>query len=95
MQLAMWADAVERAKTFYPPDVIKAYEAKQHIQSTVGDVWFRPEDHQLVRPVIIVRGKKKADMKNPDDYYEIIEVAPGEPLMQKPDAFGCQLGPYT
>jgi hypothetical protein len=34
-------------------------------------------------------------MKNPDDYYEIIEVAPGEPLMQKPDAFGCQLGPYT
>ncbi len=95
MQLAMWADAVERAKTFYPPDVIKAYEAKQHIQSTVGDVWFRPEDHQLVRPVIIVRGKKKADMKNPDDYYEIIEVAPGEPLMQKPDAFGCQLGAYT
>jgi len=95
MQLAMWADAIERAKTFYPPDVIKAYEAKQHIQSTVGDVWFRPEDHQLVRPVIIVRGKKKADMKNPDDYYEIIEVAPGEPLMQKPDAFGCALGAYT
>ncbi len=29
MQLAMWADAIERAKTFYPPDVIKAYEAKQ------------------------------------------------------------------
>lgn len=95
MQLAMWADAVERAKTFYPPDVIKAYEAKQHIQSTVGDVWFRPEDHQLVRPVVIVRGKKKSDMKNADDYYEIIEVVPGEPLMQKPDAFGCQLGAYS
>jgi branched-chain amino acid transport system substrate-binding protein len=95
MSLAMWADAIERAKTFYPPEVIKAYEAKQHIQSTVGDVWFRPEDHQLVRPVIIVRGKKKADMKNPDDYYEIVEIAPGEPLMQKPDAFGCQLGAYS
>ena len=27
MQLALWADAIERAKTFYPPDVIKAYEA--------------------------------------------------------------------
>ena len=27
MQVAMWADAVERAKSFYPPDVIKAYEA--------------------------------------------------------------------
>ena len=28
------------------------------IQSTVGEVHFRAEDHQLVRPVIIVRGKK-------------------------------------
>ncbi len=58
-----------------------------------GEVWFRPQDHQLVRPVIIVRGKKKADMKSDDD--DVIEVVPGEGLMQKPDAFGCQLGPYT
>ena len=48
-----------------------------------------------MRPVIIQRGKKKSDMKNPDDYYEIIEVVPGERLMQKPDAFGCHLGDYT
>ncbi len=27
MQIALWADAVERAGTFYPPEVIKAYEA--------------------------------------------------------------------
>jgi ABC-type branched-subunit amino acid transport system substrate-binding protein len=92
MQIALWADAVTRAGSFYPPDVIKAYEAGKKTQSTVGEVWFRAEDHQLVRPVIIVRGKKKADMKNADDYYEIIEVAPGLPLMQKPDAFGCKLG---
>ena len=95
MSIALWAEAVERAGSFYPPDVIKAYEAGKHVQSTVGEVWFRPEDHQLVRPVIIVRGKKKADMKNPDDYYDIIEVVPGEGLMQKPDAFGCHLGEYT
>jgi branched-chain amino acid transport system substrate-binding protein len=48
-----------------------------------------------VRPVIIQRGKKKSDMQNPDDYYEIIAVVPGEGLMQKPDAFGCHLGDYT
>ena len=77
MQIAMWADAVERAKSFYPPDVIKAYEAGAKIQSTVGEVYFRGADHQLVRPVIIERGKKPADMKNPDDYYEIVEVVPG------------------
>jgi hypothetical protein len=31
-------------------------------------------------------------MKNPDDYYEFVEIAPGLPLMQAPDAFGCKLG---
>jgi branched-chain amino acid transport system substrate-binding protein len=95
MSVALWADAVTRAGSFYPPDVIKAYEAGKPTQSTVGEVRFRPEDHQLIRPVIIQRGKKKADMKNPDDYYEIVEIVPGEPLMQKPDAFGCKLGDYT
>jgi branched-chain amino acid transport system substrate-binding protein len=95
MQVAMWADAVERAKTFYPPDVVKAYEAGAKVQSTVGEVYFRGADHQLVRPVIIERGKKPADMKNPDDFYEIVEVVPGEGLMQAPDAFGCKMGGYT
>jgi len=86
---------VERAKSFYPPDVIKAYEAGQHVESTVGEVWFRPKDHQLVRPVVVVRGKQPSAMKTADDYYEIVEVMPGEPLMQKPDAFGCKLGDYV
>jgi ABC-type branched-subunit amino acid transport system substrate-binding protein len=95
MQFAMWANAVETAGTFYPPAVIKAYESGAKIQSTVGEVYFRPEDHQLVRPVIIVRGKKAADMKNKEDYWEVLDVLPGAPLMQKPDAFGCKLGDYT
>jgi branched-chain amino acid transport system substrate-binding protein len=95
MQFALWADAVSHAGTFYPPAVIKSYESGRKINSTVGEVWFRAADHQLVRPVIIERGKKKADMKSPDDYYEILEVVPGLPLMQKPDAFGCNLGSYT
>jgi branched-chain amino acid transport system substrate-binding protein len=61
----------------------------------VGEVHFRAADHQLVRPVVIVRGKKQSDMKNPEDYWEVLEVVPGEPLMQKPDAFGCSLGDYV
>jgi branched-chain amino acid transport system substrate-binding protein len=61
----------------------------------VGDVYFRAEDHQLVRPVIIVRGKKPAAMKNKEDFYDIVEIVPGEELMQKPDAFGCNLGSYS
>jgi ABC-type branched-subunit amino acid transport system substrate-binding protein len=95
MSFALWAEAVENAGTFYPPDVIKSFEAGRKVQSTVGEVYYRKEDHQCVRPVIIVRGKKSADMKNKEDYWDIVEIVPGEGLMQKPDAFGCNLGDYA
>ena len=95
MSFALWADGVERAGTFYPPAVIKTLEAGNHNNSVVGDVYFRAADHQLVRPVVIVRGKAPGDMKNPEDYWEVTEVVPGAPLMQAPDAFGCKLGDYT
>ncbi len=95
MSFAIWARMVEEAGTFYPPEVIKTYEKGETFPSFVGDVHFRGADHQLVRPVIIVRGKAPKDMKNPEDYWEVTEVVPGEPLMQAPDAFGCHLGEYT
>ncbi|MBV9824706.1 MAG: substrate-binding protein [Alphaproteobacteria bacterium] len=95
MSFALWADACERAGSFYPPDVIKAFEAGNKTDSVVGEVYFRAADHQLVRPVIIVRGKAPGDMRNPEDFWEVTDVIPGEGLMQAPDAFGCQLGDYT
>ncbi|HET9651449.1 MAG TPA: substrate-binding protein [Usitatibacter sp.] len=95
MSFALWADAVENAGTFYPPDVIKSFEAGRKLQSTVGEVYFRKEDHQLVRPVIIVQGKKPSEMKGKEDYWNVVEIVPGAPLMQKPDAFGCHLGDYA
>jgi len=90
-----WARMAEEARTFYPPDIIKTYEKGEKIQSLVGEVYYRPEDHQCVRPVIIVKGKKSSDMKNKEDFYDIVEIISGEGLMQKPDAFGCNLGEYT
>src|SRR5487761_588839 len=95
MQFAIWARMVSETGSFYPPDVIKTYEKGETFDSTVGQVHFRPEDHQLVRPVIIVRGKAPKAMKNKEDYWEVTEIVPGAPLMQKPDAFGCNLGDYT
>jgi ABC-type branched-subunit amino acid transport system substrate-binding protein len=95
MSFAFWADAVENAGTFYPPDVIKSFEAGRRLQSTVGEVYFRKEDHQLVRPVVIVQGKKASEMKGKEDFWNVVEVLPGAPLMQKPDAFGCHLGDYA
>jgi hypothetical protein len=44
---------------------------------------------------MVVKGKKQADMKNDQDYYDIVEVVPGEGIMQDPSAFGCKLGEAT
>ena len=95
VSFAHWARMVEGAGTFYPPAVIKQYEKGETIPSLVGDVHYRPEDHQCIRPVIIVKGKMEKDMKNKEDFYDIVEIVPGAGLMQKPDAFGCKLGEYT
>lgn len=92
---SQWARMVTEAGSFYPPDVIRQYEKGETIPSMVGDVHYRPQDHQCVRPVVIVRGKAKKDMKNAEDFWEVIEVVPGDKLMQAPDAFGCKLGDYT
>ena len=51
MSFAIWARMVSEAGSFYPPDVIKQYEKGEKFDSTVGEVYFRKEDHQLVRPV--------------------------------------------
>ena len=95
MEFALWAEAVEHAGSFYPPDVIKSYETPRKLNSMVGEVQWRAADHQLVRPVVIVKGKAPKDMKSKEDYWEVVEVVPGAGLMQKPDAFGCNLGSYT
>jgi ABC-type branched-subunit amino acid transport system substrate-binding protein len=95
MSFAIWARMVSDAGSFYPPDVIKEYEKGEKFDSTVGEVYFRKEDHQLVRPVILVKGKAPNEMKSKEDYWQVLEVVPGAPLMQKPDAFGCNLGDYT
>jgi ABC-type branched-subunit amino acid transport system substrate-binding protein len=95
MEFALWAEAVENAGTFYPPDVIKSYESPRKLNSMVGEVQWRAADHQLVRPVVIVKGKAPKDMKNKEDYWEVVEIVPGAGLMQAADAFGCQLGSYT
>lgn len=95
ISIVHWARMVEETGSFYPPDIIKTWEKGETIPSLVGDVHYRPEDHQCVRPVMIVKGKMEADMKNKEDFYDIVEIVPGEGLMQAPDAFGCNLGDYT
>jgi branched-chain amino acid transport system substrate-binding protein len=90
-QLLSWADAVERAKTFNPVEVIKALEAGHKLQMPLGEVYYRECDHQQVRAVPVVVGKKPGEMRNPDDLYSIVSLIPGIDVMPPCDSVGCKM----
>ncbi|HEX7689483.1 MAG TPA: substrate-binding protein [Burkholderiaceae bacterium] len=91
----LWADAVERAGTFYGPEVVKALEKGVKRQGPVGDVWFRASDHQGIINFPIVRGKKASEMKNKSDFFDIVTVANGAEVVSPEGLLGCKLGSYT
>jgi len=95
LNLLLWADAVERAGTFYGPEVVKSYEKGVKREGPVGEVWFRGDDHQGIVNFPIVRGKKPGDMKNKDDLFEIVTVANGAEFVAPVGHFGCKLGAYV
>jgi ABC-type branched-subunit amino acid transport system substrate-binding protein len=97
LQTYIWALAVERAGTFYPPSVIKTLEESESkpFDSTLGEVFYRAGDHQLVRPVPVVLGKAPAAMTSKDDFFELVKLVPGKDALPSVEAMGCKLGAYT
>jgi len=93
--MTMYADACERADTFRPEEVIKAYEQEKELDTMLGKVHMRAGDHQLVHDIPIIRGKKPGDMRSDDDYFDIVNMTPGDDVMPPLDKFGCKLGSYT
>ena len=91
--MIMWADAVERAGTFYPPEVIKALESGYKVDTIAGKVWFRAADHQGVSPAFILQGHHKSEIKSEADNYKLVEVVPGEKIMEPLKENGCHMPP--
>mgnify|MGYP006268929489 CR=1 FL=1 len=91
LQTMLYADAVERAGTFDPKAVIETYESGYTIDTTLGEVSWRKEDHQLIRPVHVVVGKTKDEMGNPEDLLKIVGRAEGKDVMPPIEKFGCQM----
>lgn len=91
VQMLVWADAVERAGTFYPIEVIKALESEQKVNSIYGEVYYRADDHQLVRPVPVMVGKKPNEMKNANDFFRIVELVAGEQALPPVSETGCKM----
>jgi ABC-type branched-subunit amino acid transport system substrate-binding protein len=91
-QAILYADAVERAGTFYPPEVIKALEGFEFDGMGNGPVLYRAEDHQAFKKVLVVEGNE-----NPTSQFDLLSVVqevPTEQVIYDPSIFGGELGPY-
>jgi len=92
VQTLLYADAVERAGTFYPPEVIRALEGHEFDGTGNGPTLYRAEDHQCMHDVLVVRGNPEAT--NDFDLLEIVRVAPRSQVEYPADLFPGDLGPY-
>jgi ABC-type branched-subunit amino acid transport system substrate-binding protein len=96
MTMLLWADAVERAGTFYPAEVVKALEDginHKRPYTVGGEVYFRAEDHDGAANFTIVRGKKPSEIKNKDDLVDVLAIADGVETLPPVGYAGCKMGP--
>ena len=76
MQVLLYADAVERAGTFYPPEVIKALEGYEFDGLGNGPTLYRADDHQCFKDVYVVKGKDAAGVF----FHETVGHRPMRPI---------------
>jgi ABC-type branched-subunit amino acid transport system substrate-binding protein len=91
VQALLYADACERAGTFYPPEVIKALEGHEFDGMGNGPTLYRAEDHQCMKSILVVRGNE-----NPTSEYDVLNVVQEvgrDVTTYDPSIFGGELGP--
>lgn len=93
VQTLLYADACERAGTFYPPEVIKSLEGFEFDGMGNGPTLYRAEDHQCFKEAYVVRGQEAP--ANPFDLLEVVGTASREELTYDASIFGGELGPDT
>ncbi|WP_410765280.1 substrate-binding protein [Haloferax sp. DFSO60] len=95
-QTLQYAAAVERAGTFYPPEVIKQLEDFEYDNIGMGAETMRGCDHQAQRDVPVVQGLPGSEQSS-GTYFEIVNITSRDDLGYACDAgpaAECELGPY-
>jgi ABC-type branched-subunit amino acid transport system substrate-binding protein len=95
-QTLQYAAAVERAGTFYPPEVIRQLEGYEYSNIGMGSETMRACDHQAQRDVPVVRGLPESE-QSAGQYFEIINITSRDELGYACDAgpaAECELGEY-
>lgn len=89
-----YSAAVERAGTFYPPEVVRAMEGHEYANTGIGRATARACDHQSMRSVYVVEGH---DPETADSPVGIVATQGPETVgysCDEPPASECDLGDY-
>jgi ABC-type branched-subunit amino acid transport system substrate-binding protein len=91
-----YARAVERAGTFYPPEVIRALEDFDFTDMGLGDETMRGCDHQAQRDVLVVQGLPSSEQTE-SRLLQVVNQTSRDQLGYACDAgpaADCELGEY-
>ena len=91
-----YAAAVERAGTFYPPEVIRELEGYEYDNVGMGEETMRACDHQAQRAIPVSRGLPESEQSS-GNFLEIVELTSREDVGYACDsgpAAECELGDY-
>jgi branched-chain amino acid transport system substrate-binding protein len=94
VQTLMYADACERAGTFYPPEVIKALEGHSFTGAGPGEGMYRGADHQCFKDILVVQGKGPDARSGDYDLLKIVQQVKRADVTYPADTFAGDLGPY-
>jgi ABC-type branched-subunit amino acid transport system substrate-binding protein len=92
VQTLLYANAVETAGTFYPPEVIKALEGFRFDGLGNGPTEYRAGDHQCMKDVLVMRGAEKP--KGRFGLLEVVRIVPRRQVEYPASMGGGELGPY-
>jgi len=92
VQTLLYANAVEKAGTFHPPEVIKALEGFKFDGMGNGPTEYRAGDHQCMKDVLVMRGAQKPNGRF--GLLEIVKVVPRAQVDYPASMGGGELGPY-
>ena len=95
-QTLQYAAAVERAGTFYPPEVIRQLEGYEYDNVGLGQEVMRKCDHQAQRAVPVVQGKQESE-QGENDLLDLVDLVSSDQVGYDCDsgpAAECELGSY-
>ena len=96
-QTLQYAAAVERAGTFYPPEVIRELEDYTFSNAGLGEENLRACDHQAFRDVLVVQGKAPSERESEFDLLNVVNQTARDDIGYACDAgpaAECELGEY-